>query len=214
MVKFKQFLQNYPTKVVPKGQIILHQGDEPGCAYVIKSGYVKMYEITSAGEEKPLLFDHEYETFPIAWVFSHIDVANYYYEALTECELYLVPRSDYIAFLQNNAMSQFSLFSHFVERYNDFQMRILALEQLKASDKVFYTLRFLAARFGKASSTNNDEWEISIPLTQQDIANFVGLTRETTGLELKRLEREGVIRYSNQEYYIKRTKFDALLDSK
>lgn len=211
MDAYKQYLGKYRTKQYAKGQVIIHQGDEPAYAYVIKQGYVKLYEITADGSEKPILFDRQYDTFPIAWVFGHQKVAQYFYEALTDCEIHLVPRDEYMEFLRQNPEAMLALTSSLAQRYADNQVRILALEQLKAHDKIFHTLRFLAARFGSQSAANSNEWEVNIPLTQQDFANFVGLTRETTGIELKKLERAGVISYSKQEYIINRKKFDDLL---
>jgi DNA-binding transcriptional regulator LsrR (DeoR family) len=54
--------------------------------------------------------------------------------------------------------------------------------------------------------------KVSLPLTQQDLANFMGLTRETTGIELKRLEKSGVISYNRQNYIVRTDKLNELLD--
>jgi DNA-binding transcriptional regulator LsrR (DeoR family) len=42
---------------------------------------------------------------------------------------------------------------------------------------------------------------IQVPLTQQDLADFTGLTRETTNLELNKLKKEKIVT-SDQKYYI------------
>lgn len=214
MDAFQTYLDTYPVTKFAKGQIIIYQGDEPVHAYTIRRGYVKIYEITADGVEKPILFDRPNDTFPIACVFGHTTKSQYFYEALTDCEVYRIPCEAYRDYMRATPEALYELTSALVQRYADNQIRILALEQLKAQDKVFHTLRFLASRFGAPSAANENDWEIKIPLTQQDFANFVGLTRETTGIELKKLERNGVISYSKQEYCINRAKFDALLEEK
>jgi DNA-binding transcriptional regulator LsrR (DeoR family) len=42
---------------------------------------------------------------------------------------------------------------------------------------------------------------IQVPLTQQDLADFTGLTRETTNLELSKLKKGKVV-VSDQKYYL------------
>ncbi len=182
----------------------------PRTGYLIKEGVVKTYNLTSEGEEKPISFDIEGELIPVAWMFSKVSYAQYFYEAFTDCDLYCVPRDEYMAFLKQNPDWLFEVFDYFVTRYLNYQMRINALEQSKASSKVLHTIHFFALRFGKDVKANTVK--INLPLTQQDLANFMGLTRETTSVELKKLQEQGIISYRNQEYTVRADKLNELLD--
>ncbi len=204
------FLQQYRTKTFAKGQIILSEGEVPPCAYVIKRGVVKTHNITGEGQEKPISFDIEGEVFPVAWVFGKLPHAQYYYEAFVDCELYCLPREDYIAQLKTDPELLFILLDYFVKRYLNYQMRVHALEQSKAADKVLHTLHFLSLRFGR--DVDQDVVEIQLPLTQQGLADFMGLTRETAGIELKKLSKAKVISYNHQRYLVHTDKLDDLLD--
>jgi CRP-like cAMP-binding protein len=97
-----------------------------------------------------------------------------------------------------------------VSRHLQFQMRVNALEQSKATHKVINTLHYLCLRFGKEIKENIVK--VELPLTQQDLANFMGLTRETTGIELKKLEKQGVINYRRQNYLIRTDRLNEVLD--
>jgi len=209
---YETFLESYPTKTFKKGRSILEQGDQPKCAYVVKSGFVKTFDISASGESLPLSFDYQYEILPMAWVFSHALTAPYFYEAFTDCEVWCIPREDFIKYLQDNAATQFLIFDFFVKRYLlTMQMKMLSLEQAKAADKILYMLKFLTMRFG--GDKTEGLVEIDLPLTQLDIASSTGLTRETASIELKRLEKLGVISYQKQEYTVDLTKLDAVLES-
>lgn len=210
MEEFEKFLQKYHVRRFQKGEIIMVQGETPSCAYVVKRGAVKTYNLTSQGEEKPIAFDIKNEIFPIGWVFSKTARAQYYYEAFTDCELYCVPPQDLIAFMMRDAETLFEYFNYFVSRYLNFQMRINALEQSKAAYKVLNTIHFLCIRFG--NEIKKDTVKIQLPLTQQDLANFMGLTRETTGIELKKLQRQGILTYRKQNYIVNTDKLNDLLD--
>jgi CRP-like cAMP-binding protein len=54
--------------------------------------------------------------------------------------------------------------------------------------------------------------EIPLPITQQDVANFTGLTRETVSVELKKLATEKVVFSRNRNYVVLTDKLNELLD--
>lgn len=207
---FRLFLQKYHTRKFEKGEIILVQGETPDCTYVIKKGVVKTYNLTSQGEEKPLGFDTSGDIFPIAWVFGQTNPVNYYYEAFTDCELYCLPREDYKAFISKSISRLYSALEDMVAKHTLYQLRVNALEQSKAALKVLNTIHFLCLSYG--SEIKKNTVKIEVPLTQQDLANFMGLTRETTGIELKKLQRTGVLTYKRQNYIVRTDKLNDLLD--
>lgn len=207
---FRVFLQKYHTRKFDKGELILVQGETPDCAYVIKKGVVETYNLTTHGEEKPINYDIQGEIFPLAWVFGQVRNTNYYYEAFTKCELYCVPREDYLEFIQQSTPRLMGVFQSFITQHLNSQLRMNALEQSKASSKVLYTLHFLCLRFGVDVRKNTVR--IQLPLTQQDMANYMGLTRETTGIELKKLQRSGIITYRRQNYIVRIDKLNEILD--
>lgn len=211
MTELEQFLQQYPVKRFDKGEIVLVQGEVPTCAYFIKSGISKTYNLTAQGEEKPISFDIAGEIFPLGWTFDKVRYAQYYYEAFSNVlEVYCVPPAEYRTFLLKHPEAMKQAFDYFVQKYINFQMRVNALEQSKAASKVLYTIHYLCLSFGR--DLKPDVVQIQLPLTQQDLANFMGLTRETTGIELKRLQRQGVLTYKKQNYVVKTDKLGELLD--
>lgn len=209
MEQFQKFMHGYHVRRFQKGEIILVQGEVPTSVYVVKSGIVKTYNLTTDGDEKPISFDGKDEMLPIGWAFNKLRYAQYYYEAFTDCDLYSIPRSEYIDFLKSNPATVYEQYTDLIQAHINYQMRVNALEQSKASDKVLNTLHFLCLRFGK--DIQEDTVRIELPLTQQELANFMGLTRETTGIELKKLQRKGVISYKRQNYIVKTSVLDDLL---
>lgn len=210
MSDYQDFLKQFRTKRFKKGEIILVQGEIPQCAYAVKEGIVKTYNLTLQGEEKPIGFDIEGDIFPMGWVIYGLEHTQFYYEAFTDCEVYCIPPKEYMAFLESHPRVLMESFRQMVGRYVNVQMRINALEQSKATQKVLNTIHFLCVRHGE--DVRKDVVKILLPLTQQDLANFIGLTRETTGIELKKLYKQGVLTYKKQNYIVKTDKLNALLD--
>lgn len=60
----------------------------------------------------------------------------------------------------------------------------------RAFEKVTSSLLICAQSFGEKHGSNV---VLTLPLTHRDIATLSGLTRETTCLEMKKLEKKGLI---------------------
>jgi CRP/FNR family cyclic AMP-dependent transcriptional regulator len=205
-------LTQYPIKRYDKGQQIIFQDMVPTCCYVIRSGFVKTYAITAGGDEKPVSFDGKDDLFPVAWAFGRAETAFYYHQAYTDCELYHIPREDFQRIVQSRPKLLYRFTNYLLDRCLDYQSHISSLEQAKACDKLMHALQFLTYRFGKKVARS--KVRMLLPLTQQDLANFLGLTRETTGTQLKQLEQQGILRYHRQEYVIHQDKLDELLEER
>jgi CRP/FNR family cyclic AMP-dependent transcriptional regulator len=192
-------LESYPLRSYRKGEIILFQGEAPRVAYVLQKGMVKAYNISSSGDEKPIGFYGPGSLFPAAWVLGRSPSAIYYYEAFTDVSVYSVPREDYIDILQSHPDMLFTELENYVADEIGKSMRLNALQHSRASDKLIYTLHYLALSHSKP--LGNDTVELELLLTHQDFANLTGLTRETTATELNKLKKAGVISYGKHTAY-------------
>ncbi len=183
-----------------KGEIIIFQGEAPRAAFAVKSGTVKAYNLSVNGDEKPVAFYSANNVFPEAWVYGKMSSAIFYYEAFTpEVSLYMVDRQEYVKFIKSRP----ELLYHELLRYLTGQlgtsMRLNALQHSRASDKLLYTLHYLALNHGKPCGPQ--QIEISLELTHQDFANLTGLTRETAATELNKLKHKAVISYDKNKPY-------------
>jgi CRP-like cAMP-binding protein len=197
--RLDNFLRQFSTKSYRKGEIILFQGEAPRTALAIKVGIAKAYNLSSAGDEKPIAFYGSRSVFPAAWVFGRVPSAIYYYEAFTDVEVYSFPREDYLEFISKDAELLMSELNSYVLDDVGKTMRLNALQHSRASDKLIYTLHYLALSHGHTIRPN--VIEISLSLTHQDFANLTGLTRETTATELNKLKGLGVISYGKHSPY-------------
>jgi CRP/FNR family transcriptional regulator len=210
LINLQTFLGRQRTKLFKKGDVILQQDVEPSCVYIVKQGVIKTYNITSKGEEKPIGFNVQDDLFPLGWALGKISRSQYYYEALSDCRVYSVPRMDLMNYLHSNTRAMFQVLDRCAWEMLIHQMHINALEQSKAYEKVVHTLHYLSLCFGHELRT--DMVEIPLPITQQDVANFTGLTRETVSVELKKLATEKVVFSRNRNYVVLTDKLNELLD--
>ncbi|HVX24203.1 MAG TPA: Crp/Fnr family transcriptional regulator [Candidatus Saccharimonadales bacterium] len=194
------FLAAYPTRTFSKGEIIIFQGEAPRSAYVIKRGTVKAYNLSVNGDEKPVAFYTADAVFPSDWVYGKLPSAIYYYEAFTsEVELYVVNREAFVDFVKKQPGVLYLELERYLNDQLGKSMRLNALQHSRASDKLLYTLHYLALSHGRPVAPQ--QIEITLDLTHQDFANLTGLTRETAATELNKLKRQGVISYDKHTRY-------------
>lgn len=149
--------------------------------------------------------DSKGEDIPIGYTAGLIDKCQYFYEAYTKCVVRVVPSEDYIRHLMTSTDSLLRRHVRITKLLLDTLRHIEALEQPKAFDKVALTLLYLAETVG---STFPNKKVRKLSITQQEIANSLGLTRETAGQVLKKLELKKLLTKSRNTYvlYIEKLK--------
>lgn len=200
MNSFKQFLAQYPSQSFKKGETILLKGDIPKVMYVIETGLVKVYTITNAGDERLVTISRDEEDFPVGFALGIIDRAQYFYEAFTACRVRLVPPEDYLQYVTSDIDIMKKRLTRLTVLLLATHARVNALEQSRASDKIAETLMYMGGQFGVLIRAPTLRFRLNV--TQQEIANALGLTRETTNIELKKLELKKLISHSRKSYVL------------
>jgi len=199
--ELRAFLSKYPTKDFRKGEIIIFQGEAPRTAYVVMQGVVKAYNLSMDGNEKPVAFYMPDTVFPGPWVYGKTPSAIYYHEAFTpKVRLAIVPREEYVEFIKSKPELLYMQLEHYLVDQLGKSIRLNALQHSRASDKLLYTLHYLALSYGETVAPQ--QIKITLELTHQDFANLTGLTRETAATELNKLKHSGVIDYGKGRPYL------------
>lgn len=198
-------LEAYSWRRFKKGQTILFQGEVPRDALVIKEGVVKTYNISPQGDEQIISLSSPFDILPEAWFLHDASVAYYFYEAYTDCKIYLIPRDVLIQKVSTSPeLGQF-LLQRAMRLHVGAKVHVNALEHSKSRDKLIHLLHYLMLRFGE-DIDDKGKVRIDLRLTHQTLANMLGTTRETIALEMMRLRKENVVSYRRQMYIIDKPK--------
>lgn len=211
MEALQKFLNKYPYRSFKKGETILLKGERPDAVHVIESGLVKTYGITVDGCERLVSIDCKHEDFPIGFTLGLTQKAQYFHEAFTSCTVRMVPRADYADYLNQNAESMYARQVRVTSLLLSTLSRVEALEQPTAGGKIAHTLLYMASRVGVVLRPYNTQLKIAI--TQQEIANALGISRETANTELKKLERMNLVSHSRKSYILQLDELRAYVNS-
>lgn len=211
MNELRAYYRNHSTVKFAKGEIIFHQGETPKCLYAIKSGIVQVTNLTDGGDCRSISFEMVDDIIPACWAFSKTTKSLFYYGAHTNCELYIMDKKCFLHQLSDNAEFANKLTSRIMNSYIGSQLQVDALEKPNANQKLMYTFRYLTLLYGRPTAIENFI-KIQIPLTQQVIANFIGLTRETVSIELSKMESEKIVTSRRKMYTIDIHKLNEAID--
>lgn len=173
-----------------KDEIIMRAGDTPQGIYFLEEGHVKVYALTKQGNEHTHMFYMPGDIFPMMFAFQDV-VRNVYYEALEPTVVWLVPKDKFREFAGSNAKAALGLLEQAVDMFRMYAGRIDNLLYSNSHERTAYRLLSIIDRMGRLQSDGT--WIVKAPITHQDIANSINLTRETVSRCMERLRRNGII---------------------
>ncbi len=188
-----------------KGDMITNTDDASSVWYVDR-GFVKRYSISNNGSIRIQAIYEDNDIFPLTYMFKKLEqqaiyIGNetFYYEAMNNCRLYRVSGEGLATACGEDPGLFEDLFYVSGQR---FLSNIQQLENVGlpgAYQRIAHTLLFYARKRG---NKNKDEILVTVPFTQQDMADLLSLTRETVSASASRLKSEGVVEIKNKKVII------------
>lgn len=196
------FFSKFKPLHYKKGEVIFRAGDQPPGIFYLKAGYARVYSFSRSGEELSLILFKPGDIFPVSWAMNPAPI-GYFAETMTTAELWRVSRNQFLEFVKDKPEILFELTRRMLERFLGLMKRMEHLVFGNARSKVASILLICAERFGKKIGGNI---VIDVPLTHNDIATLVGMTRETVSIEMKKLELKNLIGYRGKRLIVKSRK--------
>lgn len=186
--KIDAFFTQFKHQTYKKGEILVRADENPTGTFYLKKGIVREYAISKKGDElvvnifKPIAF------FPMSWAVN--DTPNsYYYEAVTDVEVWKTPKEKAVAFLKDNPDVLYDLLSRVYRGTDGLLMRMAYLMSGNAYASLIAELLISAKRFG----TKGKNGATGMKLSGKDLATHAGMTRETVSRELAILKKKGLV---------------------
>lgn len=172
------------------GQTIINGVDEPEGVYLIKTGFVKAYSVSHAGHGNLLLIHEAGDFIPLPWALDGAHTTGLYYEAMTDVTILRASKNALRTAMGHNAWLSQEILKQAVDTIIVYTQRIQTLEFRTARGRIIAELLNLAERFGEG---HGKEVFINAPITHQDIADSINMTRETASRALEKLFAEGLM---------------------
>jgi CRP/FNR family cyclic AMP-dependent transcriptional regulator len=177
------------TRRYNKHQTIFREGDPGRTFYLILSGSVAVVRIASDGRETILSILKERDFFGEMSVFD-TSVRAASVRTMTECEVGVIERDDFLGLIDRNPRIGRLLVIALSERLRAANKLIAATTSQDIRSRLASLLLNLMQNFGEPGAAGT---RISLRLTNQELANMIGTTRETVNRTLNRFWDEHLI---------------------
>jgi CRP/FNR family transcriptional regulator len=182
-----------------KGDMLFRAGAPGKDVYLLESGRVKLSQIAPAGREVILWFCFPGELFGLAAV-PGTGPRMVFAQAMTEVRVREIPRAQFLKFLLGSPRVSLELINLVLARLYLLCDALLNVTAESAEFRIHNLLRRLCLQYGKAAGK---EVFLDVPLTQQDIADMIGASRQTVSGLLARMKERGVIRMAGRRMYVR-----------
>jgi CRP/FNR family cyclic AMP-dependent transcriptional regulator len=181
------------------GETIINGLDEPDGVYLIKQGFVKACSTSDDGHANLLLVHEAGEFMPLPWALDGYHVTGLFYEAMSDVKVMRMPKDKLRIALGNNAWLTNEVLAQTVNVIAIYTQRIQVLEFRSARGRVIAEVLFFAERFGRPRDRGI---LIDAPITHQDIADSINMSRETASRALEQLFEEGLLEQDDHLFAI------------
>jgi CRP-like cAMP-binding protein len=170
-----------------KEETIINDIDEPEGVYLIKKGFVKAHSVSKSGQGNLLLIHEPGEFIPLPWALDGPHTTGLFYEAMTDVTVLRASKNKLRTAMGHNSWLSQEILKQAVNTIILYTQRIQTLEFRTARGRIIAELLNLAERFGEG---HGKEIFIDAPITHQDIADSINMTRETASRALEVLFKE------------------------
>ncbi|MCH8310344.1 MAG: Crp/Fnr family transcriptional regulator [Chloroflexi bacterium] len=188
--KISELTELLVTRNYRKNEIIFHRGDPGGSLHIIESGQVKILIQSESGDELLVDILKEGDFFgELALLDGFPRTATAL--ALRDTSTRVLSREQFLKFLRGSADAAVGISVALAERLRESDERLAEIVFFDLSKRLGRRLLRLARTYGRRSP---EGIVLDIPLSQRELAAFVGATRQSVNKALSQWERDGIIR--------------------
>ena len=172
-----------------KGEVLFSEGNACERVFIVREGRVKFYRMTSEGREQILEMLGPGETCACN-PGSREWFCNATAQAVTDCKVWFLARDQYIRLVETHAHLSHALNRVFAER-----LRCLSslVEEVSLKDAKKRVVKFLLDMLAHEQEKTPSQKNLPVPFTREELAQRLGIARETVARQLHQLKRKKLI---------------------
>lgn len=170
------------------GQTLFHEGDPATRVFTLTSGALKLYKLLPDGRRQVTGFMHPGDFLGMSMDDEHAFSA----EALQESKLCWFPRNRFDDFVEEHGPMERELYRMAAHELAAAQQQMVLLGRKSATERLASFLLLLAKR--PARLPGHSATVVELPMSRSDIADYLGLTKETVSRVFSSFRRDRLIR--------------------
>jgi len=196
LIKCKATLHTYV-----RGSILFMEGQETNGTYIVLSGLIKVVKLHKEGREKTLAILRRGDILGEMTLFE-TTARSAKAEIMEDSSVLFIPNADFKQLLLDIPQLALQVIDILANRLRQTDQQIQELLFFNARGRIICNLLHLAAGHG---IEDNNRIKIPLRLTHAELANLVGVSRETVTKVLDDLQKDNLIRITNRQLWLLNT---------
>lgn len=173
-----------------KGQMLLNEGEKSDKLFIVNHGQVKVSKFTMDGKEQILYLLTSGEFFGELHLFNPDETHNFSVYAIEDTEICLLTKEAMDRILEDNSEISLKLLTAVTQRLAHTENLAQNLATKNPDVRIAYMILEFCQKFGKHY---NGGVLIELPISREEVASYVGVTRETVSRKFRKFEKLGFI---------------------
>ena len=184
---------NYQKKKYKSEDIIALNGEVCNYLMIVLKGYVKGEMVDYSGKIIKIEDIHISKPIAIAFIFGKNNIFPVNVEAVENTELLVIHKSDFLSLLQSNVII-----------LNNFLNAISNRSQFLSNKIKFFSFTTIKSKIAQyiLELADNKYYIVEFKQTQQQIADYFGVTRPSLTRALSEMQKEGLIKLEKKQLEI------------
>jgi len=177
-------------KVYKKGDMLCRQGEKSDTLFIINEGQIKISKLTKEGKEQIVHIYTSGDFFGELSLFSSDEIYNFDAFAISDVKICTLSKQDMNKIIMNNPEISLKLLQVITSRLTQTEN----LAQNLATNDAEIRIAFMLLEFGEKYGTSTSQGlQVKLPINREEMASYVGVTRETISRKLSIFESRGII---------------------
>lgn len=173
-----------------KGDNIFLEGDPANMLFFVNEGKIKLFKYNKDGKEQILHILSEGDFFGELALLKDSEY-KFNSKAIENVKICTLTKNQVKDIIMKNPQIAIKLLENVGERLSAIENLVQNLSTNDVDARIAYLLTNLMDKYSQKINNNKS---IKLPISREDMANYVGVTRETISRKLKKFEEESLIK--------------------
>ncbi len=181
-----------------KDQVIFLEGDQFTGFYIVTSGSVKVYKLSSDGAETLLHVLKPYSSFAETPLFANTDSYPACAQAIEDSTLFHIPKAGFRRLMEEHSSVAIKLSEAFASRLMELNRKIGQMTASVEGKLARYILNEIAAN----GTIRTPEPSFVLGTSKKELAGQLGIAVETLSRNLRKMKDDRLIRESSKRIFV------------
>ena len=197
--ELKKIVDMTGHKSYKKGDLLCRTGEKSDTLFIINEGGVKISKLTKDGKEQIVHILTSGDFFGELSLFTNNEIYNFDVYAISNTKICTLTKQNMDEILINTPQISLKLLQVITKRLSDTENLAQNLATNDAEIRIAYMLLEFAEKYGVATS---EGLKVKLPINREEMASYVGVTRETISRKLSIFEELGIISHKGNKFLI------------